>query len=168
MLHVYHAQTTLDILRNQHRFVDRDHIGRNRRIPRGNTRLRSHGRLIGQFIQLQSAPVHPGADTRANSRRVLANTAAKDDRIGAAEHGQVGAEVLAGTMAKRLNSEVRTSMAFCFQGQQFLHVSSGTGQTQKASAVIQAVIQLGCGDRATFEQMQYNACIEIARPGGHD
>src|SRR5207245_7273060 len=82
----------------------------------------SNGGRIAFGIKPQSAPLHILTDAAADLRSVFPDPATKDDRVGSSQSNQIGAEILANTIAENLEGHFGSRMVLSFSLQQDRHI----------------------------------------------
>src|SRR5690606_20709043 len=92
-------------LRDDRLLVDGDDMDVYSRSVRRDARRRASARRVRRCVELDPEPPERGEDALANRGSVLADATAERDRIEAAEHGRIGADVLADPHAKALERE---------------------------------------------------------------
>ena len=122
--------------------------------------------LVALGVDLDAQARQPGERVRAQPGHVLADAGGEDHGVGTAEHGEVGADVLAQPVAVDVVRRARARSSPRRRPQQVAEVVHA-GQPLQPRAVVQQVLERRRGRGRVAQQVQQDAGVEVAGPGAH-
>src|SRR5690606_12971055 len=111
-------------------------------------------------------PSERSEDALADHGSVLADAAAERDRVEAAEHRRIGADVLADSHAKALERERSPGLPVRLGSQQHADIIREPGEPEQPRAAVETVFDL-LPLKPRARQMNEHARVDIAAPGAH-
>src|SRR5919112_3908960 len=119
-----------------------NYVGVNLRAFRADPGFDANGAGVAFGVEHGAAPTHSREDAFPYRGRVLADATAEDDGVGAAEHVEVGTDVLAYPIAEHLEREGGAVIAARLGVEEFSHVPGDPGDAEEARTFVEPSLDL--------------------------